>query len=77
MPARPTRSGVIHSEAACQDDECGWKAGQYRNALALAALHHDRTGHEVRIEHCLLVIYGGTATKQEEPRAKAAPTPAG
>lgn len=42
--------------AQCEDG-CGFE--QYaRNAQALAAQHHDKTGHKVRVEVSYAVIYG-------------------
>jgi len=38
------RRGVVEATADCQD--CDWEAYR-RNALGLAAQHHDRTGHHV------------------------------
>lgn len=42
--------------AECQD--CGWMSGWSRNALGLAAQHHDRTGHLVRCGVERAIYYG-------------------
>jgi hypothetical protein len=42
--------------AECQD--CGWQGSNYKNALALAAQHHDRTGHTVLWEQLISGVYG-------------------
>lgn len=40
--------------ASC--DDCGWELHS-RNALGVAARHHDATGHTVRVEVIRSVIY--------------------
>lgn len=52
---RQTKSGVIGVLGICA--VCGW-TDERRGALGRAALHHDRTGHEVHIETTTVVIYG-------------------
>lgn len=36
---------------------CGWTAYS-RNGLGIAARHHDKTGHSVRVEISRVVYYG-------------------
>ena len=48
------RRGVLDAAADCKD--CEWKACS-RNALALAARHHDRTGHQVSAHETWGVTY--------------------
>jgi hypothetical protein len=38
-------------------DECDWTSTR-RNAQGVAALHHDRTGHRVRVRQTRMVVYG-------------------
>lgn len=52
---RPTRSGLLGAFASCH--ECDWTAGS-KNALGLAAQHHDRTGHTITTEQTIGVRYG-------------------
>lgn len=54
-PNRPTWSKLAGVVAQCQG--CGWTAATV-NGLALAAIHHDQTGHVVRIELTTNVVYG-------------------
>jgi len=51
---RRTHSGITRASSACQN--CDWTA-RTRNALGLAARHADTTGHAVRTEQCMVVIY--------------------
>lgn len=58
---RETRAGVIHAIAGCyvcHGHESHWDS---KNALALAAQHHDRTGHPTWAEQCISVKYGHPA----------------
>lgn len=43
--------------AECED--CDWECGQ--NGQGSAALHHDRTGHVVRVEVTRVIVYGADA----------------
>jgi len=43
--------------AECREPGCGWTAYR-RNALGIAARHHDTTGHTVRVEIERVVYYG-------------------
>ena len=45
---------IADYQAVC--DTCGWKASS-RNALALAAQHHGRTGHRVSCEVFYTVVW--------------------
>lgn len=54
-PRRVTTTETERVAATCAT--CGFAADKV-NGLALAALHHDRTGHEVRIELVTIVVYG-------------------
>lgn len=53
--ARATRAGWVACRGSCDGCAAEWTA---RNAQALAALHHDRTGHVTRVEKVLAVVYG-------------------
>lgn len=53
--ARLKRAGVLNTAAECAN--CGWTDAS-KGALGRAALHHDRTGHEVKVETTTLVVYG-------------------
>lgn len=52
---RPTNSSIPHYDARCQD--CEWEQGK-RNAVGLAAQHHDKTGHTVTIEVEKVIVFG-------------------
>lgn len=52
---RPTTVRNLPSLAMCQ--VCGWTKDA-PNALALAAIHHDRTGHIVMTQVTRIVTYG-------------------
>lgn len=52
---RPTASTLTDVLAECR--ACNWEARTV-NALALAAQHHDRTGHPTATSITRLVIYG-------------------
>ena len=52
-----TRKTGSFTDYNAQCGECDWHAST-RNALGLAAQHHDRTGHFVRIEMYRVVFYG-------------------
>ncbi len=54
--SRKTKSGCIACVANCRD--CDWEYESHKNGLALAAQHHDRTGHVVNIEITNYVTYG-------------------
>lgn len=51
------RSGKTHEQAWCIT--CGWSNGNYKNALATAAVHAGATGHEVHCEQGISVVYNG------------------
>jgi hypothetical protein len=53
---RETYTGILTAHAECET--CGWST-HTRNALGLAAQHHDRLGHVVRAEQTIGVRYGG------------------
>lgn len=66
MIGRVTRSGIIHSMAGCRvchGSEAPW---QSKNALALAAKHHDATGHPTWCEQCISVAYGDDQEEGEK-----------
>ena len=55
---RETRAAIVHSIAGClqcHGSEAKW---QSRNSLAVAAKHHDATGHTTWCEQVLSVKYG-------------------
>lgn len=52
---RPTKSRVVRARADCQS--CGW-GRMGKNALGLAARHHDDTGHRVVARQEIEVTYG-------------------
>ena len=49
------RSGLLAASAECLD--CEWDA-EGRNAVGLAAQHHDRHGHTVRATQSIGIRYG-------------------
>ena len=56
MPPLANRySGVIDAEAMCA--ECEWVTYGRKNAMALASQHARRTGHQVRAEQTISVVY--------------------
>lgn len=61
--SRIKRAGVERVGAECAN--CGWTDGG-KGALGRAALHHDRSGHEVRVETVTVVVYGDRAAALEE-----------
>ncbi len=71
---RNTWTGILGASAECLT--CGWGVGS-RNSLGLAAQHHDRTGHDVRIEQVLGVSYLSDASHAARRAEKAAQSPAG
>lgn len=48
-------SGIVHAMSEC--DDCEWTTESPKNALANASLHARRTGHTVRCEQVMSVIY--------------------
>lgn len=60
---RIKRAGVARVVAECGN--CAW-ADSSKGALGRAALHHDRSGHEVRVETVTVVVYGDRAAALEE-----------
>jgi len=61
--SRPTRTGCIAMHVECQG--CDWTYDNHKNGLALAALHHDRTGHLVYVDIYNMVIYGEKKEKKD------------
>jgi hypothetical protein len=59
---RPTASALTNVAASCE--VCSWGADTV-NALALAARHHDATGHQVTTSITRLVVYGDDVTPEE------------
>ena len=57
---RVTYTSCVDQCAFCQ--ECGWQYSNRANGLALAAKHHDKTGHRVNIDIYNLVCYGEKPT---------------
>ncbi len=56
---RRTRSCMATVMAGCRVCHGPDAVWRQRNALALAARHHDATGHETWAEQTIIVIYGG------------------
>lgn len=54
-PVANTYTGVLDCTAEC--DECEFTADNRKNAMAVGNLHARRTGHQVRIEQTLSVMY--------------------
>ncbi len=55
---RKTRTGVVSCIGGCyvcHGSDAGW---QGRNTLAVAARHHDATGHPTWVEQVMVVKYG-------------------
>ena len=59
---RKTRAGITGCMAGCF--VCG-KEWQSKNALALAARHHDATGHATWAEQVLSVRYGDVSKEDK------------
>ena len=55
---RETRAGIVHSMAGCRQCHGSEAKWQSRNALAVAAKHHDATGHTTWCEQVMSVKYG-------------------
>ena len=55
---RKTKSGVIHAAAGCRICHAGNAHWFGKNALAVAARHHDTTGHPTWCEQAIIVRYG-------------------
>lgn len=53
-------SGVNHAVAICSD--CGWRNENRKNALATAAIHARKHGHEVSVDQCLGITYNRRAS---------------
>jgi len=53
--SRETRAGITSVIGGC--NVCG-KVWESKNTLALAAKHHDATGHSTWVEQVLSVRYG-------------------
>ena len=64
---RETRSGMVHIMAGCficdPDGKGRWFA---KNALGVAARHHDSTGHPTWCEYGVVVNYGNPPDRQAE-----------
>lgn len=54
---RVTAVADANYRAFCENEECGWRK-EGVNALALAALHHDKSGHPTRTEKTQTILYG-------------------
>lgn len=55
---RPTTLGKANYEAQCM--ACEWSRDGV-NGLALAAIHHDKTGHLVEVRKTQSIFYGDVA----------------
>jgi hypothetical protein len=53
--SRVTYSGVSAIHAGCMDCDKQWNT---RNALAIAARHHDATGHTTWCDQVIMTRYG-------------------
>lgn len=59
MPSRVTFSGITGAQGGCFECMKGTDAKWFsKNALALAAKHHDKTGHKTWAEQVISVRYG-------------------
>lgn len=57
MP-RPHTAQLLEARAECQ--RCAWKVDG-KNAQALAAQHHDKHRHPVRVTTTMEIVYGVSA----------------
>jgi hypothetical protein len=58
LPAlRNAYSGVVHAQAECLTEGCGWQAPTWKNALGVGAVHARRYGHHVVAEQVVAVTY--------------------
>ncbi len=65
MGRRKTLAGITSSLAGCIVCHGGEAHWQSRNALAVAARHHDATGHPTWCEQVMSIKYGDGQTKDE------------
>ena len=56
---RETYTGLLEASWYCETCHGDEKIRYTRNALAVAARHHDATGHVVRVQEVRTVRYGG------------------
>ena len=56
----------ITVEAVCQEDGCG-EVWDKANAMQMAAVHYDRTGHVVDVRQVTLVRFGSVAGPKDAP----------
>jgi hypothetical protein len=66
MPQRETYLSRDY-HGGCETCGLNWRT---RNAQALAAQHHDRTGHETFCEIWMNWRYGGKPPNEKKPNAK-------
>ena len=65
---RRTRSFLATVMAGCRQchgDQAVWFE---RNAMGVAARHHDATGHETWVEQCIHTTYGGADEDVDDGR---------
>jgi hypothetical protein len=67
---RPTKTARVSALANCQ--ACKWES-ESRNGLALAARHHDRTGHPTTTEVVTVIWYGAPVPSVSNPANPAVP----
>lgn len=63
---RETHAGITGTLAGCwvcHGGDAQWTA---RNAMAVAARHHDVTGHTTWVEQTLSVVYGAREEKKAD-----------
>lgn len=67
MSKRSHDAKVLSAKAECQ--QCHWRADA-KNAQALAAQHHDRSGHRVRVETTTRIDYGAVSGSEKKNQGK-------
>ena len=67
---RKTRAGITASLAGCMVCHGGEAHWQSRNSLAVAARHHDATGHPTWCEQTMSIKYGDDQAQPEQKGEK-------
>lgn len=63
--SRPTRTELVSVHARCERCAISLDA---KNAQALAAKHHDKTGHTIKVRRVEEIVYGAQGTRAGKVR---------